>query len=129
MTGAWDLTGYEAMNGMAPADYSMPGSPAGLARIDALFGIKMYTSTFTAAPLVFGAMPSLHAGHSTMEALFMSYVFPRGKWFFFTYVMWIWWATLYLQHHYAVDLIAGSTRKPPQLFSLVGRPDWTGTIC
>lgn len=113
------MAGYEAMYGLAPANYSMPGSPAGLARIDALFGIKMYTSTFTAAPLVFGAMPSLHAGHATMEALFMSYVFPRGKWFFFTYVMWIWWATLYLQHHYAVDLIAGSTRKleaaPPSL--------------
>jgi hypothetical protein len=27
----------------------------------------LYTSTFTAAPVVFGAFPSLHAGHATIE--------------------------------------------------------------
>lgn len=99
---------YESMYGSAPANYSMAGSPAGLARIDKLFGLNMYTSTFTASPLVFGAMPSLHAGCATIEALFMAHVFPRARWLFYAYVMWIWWATLYLQHHYAVDLIAGS---------------------
>jgi hypothetical protein len=93
---------------MAPANYGMPGSPAGLARVDALFGWKLYTSTFTASPMVFGAMPSLHAGCATIEALFLGHVFPRAKWAFYSYVLWIWWATLYLQHHYAVDLIAGS---------------------
>lgn len=105
------ILGYEAMYGLAPANYSMHGSPAGLARIDALFGLKMYTSTFTASPLVFGAMPSLHAGCATVDACFMGYVFPRGKWLSYTYVMWVWWATLYLQHHYAVDLIAGTLCK------------------
>lgn len=93
---------------MAPANYTMQGSPAGLARVDALFGWNLYTSTFTASPLVFGAMPSLHAGCATIEALFLGHVFPRAKWAFYCYVIWIWWATLYLQHHYAVDLIAGS---------------------
>lgn len=99
---------YEILHGLAPANYSMSGSPAGLARIDELFGVDLYTSTFTASPMVFGAMPSLHAGSATIEALFLSHVFPRGKWVFYAYTMWIWWATLYLQHHYAVDLIAGS---------------------
>lgn len=99
---------YETLHGLAPANYSMSGSPAGLARIDQLFGVDLYTSTFTASPMVFGAMPSLHAGSATIEALFLSHVFPRGKWVFYAYTMWIWWATLYLQHHYAVDLIAGS---------------------
>ena len=96
------------MYGLAPANYSMAGSPAGLARVDALFGLNLYTSTFTASPMVFGAMPSLHAGCATIEALFMGHVFPKGRIFFYSYIMWIWWATLYLQHHYAVDLIAGS---------------------
>ncbi|KAI5855426.1 hypothetical protein BZA05DRAFT_239646 [Tricharina praecox] len=99
---------YEAKFGMAPANYSMGGSPAGLARIDALFGWNLYSSTFTASPLVFGAMPSLHSGCATLEALFLAHVFPKARWVFYSYVMWIWWATLYLQHHYAVDLIAGS---------------------
>lgn len=102
--------GYENMYGMAPADYSMHGEPAGLARIDELFGLKMYTSTFNASPIVFGAMPSLHAGWATMQACFLSHLFPRARWAFFTYVLWVWWATLYLQHHYAVDLIGGSMR-------------------
>ncbi|KAL7266493.1 Phosphatidylinositol:ceramide phosphoinositol transferase (IPC synthase) [Rhizina undulata] len=99
---------YENLHGLAPANYSMQGSPAGLARIDQLFGWNVYTANFTAAPLVFGAMPSLHAGCATIEALFLGHVFPRAKWVFYTYVLWIWWSTLYLQHHYAVDLIAGS---------------------
>lgn len=57
----------------------MAGSPGGLARIDTLFGGSGYTETFSAAPLVFGAFPSLHAGSATMEALFLSHFFPRFK--------------------------------------------------
>jgi len=68
---------YENMYGLAPANYSMAGSPAGLARIDLLFGFDMYTSNFTASPLVFGAFPSLHSGNAVLEALFMSHCFPK----------------------------------------------------
>ncbi|KAL2423270.1 Inositol phosphorylceramide synthase catalytic subunit aur1 [Exophiala dermatitidis] len=99
---------YENMYGLAPANYSMKGSPAGLARIDALLGFDMYTSGFTASPMVFGAFPSLHAATSTLEALFMSHVFPKLTPLFAIYVVWLWWATMYLSHHYAVDLVAGS---------------------
>ncbi|KIW11593.1 hypothetical protein PV08_10894 [Exophiala spinifera] len=99
---------YENMYGLAPANYSMKGSPAGLARIDALLGFDMYTSGFTASPMVFGAFPSLHAATSTLEALFMSHVFPQLTPLFAFYAMWLWWATMYLSHHYAVDLVAGS---------------------
>jgi membrane-associated phospholipid phosphatase len=100
---------YENMYGLAPAHYGMPGSPAGLARIDKLFGIDMYTTNFTNnSPLVFGAFPSLHAGNAVIEALFMSHCFPKLRPFFIGYVVWLWWATMYLSHHYAVDLVAGS---------------------
>ena len=99
---------FENTYGLVPANYSMPGSPAGLAAIDELFGIEFYTSTFTASPLVFGAFPSLHAGSATMEALFMSHNFPKLKPLFIGYTLWISWATMYLSHHYAVDLVGGS---------------------
>ncbi|KAI9728252.1 MAG: Aureobasidin resistance protein Aur1 [Cirrosporium novae-zelandiae] len=99
---------YENKYGLAPADYSIPGDPAGLARIDKLFGVDLYTSTFTASPMVFGAFPSLHAGCATIEALFLSHVFPRLTGLFVVYTMWLWWATMYLSHHYAVDLVGGS---------------------
>lgn len=101
---------YENLYGLAPANFSMQGSPAGLARIDQLFGIDLYTSTFTASPMPFGAFPSLHAGCATFEALFMSHVFPALTPFFVGYTLWLWWATMYLSHHYAVDLIGGSLR-------------------
>lgn len=98
---------YENLYGLAPADYSMQGNPAGLARIDKLLGIDLYTSGFKQSPVVFGAFPSLHAADSTLAALFMSQVFPRLKPLFVTYTLWMWWATMYLSHHYAVDLVGG----------------------
>lgn len=102
---------YENMYGLAPANYKMPGSPAGLAAIDKLFGFDMYTSGFTASPVVFGAFPSLHSANATIEALFMSHVFPKLTPLFVIYTLWLWWATMYLSHHYAVDLVGGSLRK------------------
>ena len=99
---------YENMYGLAPANYSMQGSPAGLAAIDKLFGVDLYTSTFTASPMVFGAFPSLHSGCATIEALFLSSFFPKLRPLFVFYTLWLWWATMYLSHHYAVDLAAGS---------------------
>jgi membrane-associated phospholipid phosphatase len=98
---------YENQYGLAPADYSIRGNPAGLARIDQLFGIDLYTSGFHASPVVFGAFPSLHAADSTLAALFMSHVFPSLKPLFIAYTLWMWWATMYLSHHYAVDLVGG----------------------
>ncbi|KAL3426243.1 Inositol phosphorylceramide synthase catalytic subunit aur1 [Phlyctema vagabunda] len=98
---------YENMYGLAPANYSMEGSPAGLARIDKLFGLDMYTTNFTASPLVFGAFPSLHSGNAVLEALFMSHCFPKLRPVVIGYAMWMWWATMYLSHHYAVDLVGG----------------------
>lgn len=98
---------YENIYGLAPAHYGIPGSPAGLQRIDELFGIDLYTSSFTASPVPFGAFPSLHAGFATLEALFMSHAFPRLRPLFVVYTLWLWWATMYLSHHYAIDLIGG----------------------
>ncbi|KAI1439625.1 PAP2-domain-containing protein [Annulohypoxylon stygium] len=98
---------YERLHGLEPAKYGMQGSPAGLARIDALFGVDMYTTSFTTAPVPFGAFPSLHAADAILEALFISHCFPKLKGLCFFYVCWICWATMYLNHHYAVDLLGG----------------------
>ncbi|KAI1385923.1 PAP2-domain-containing protein [Hypoxylon trugodes] len=99
---------YERMHGLEPAKYGMQGSPAGLARIDALFGVDMYTTSFTTAPVPFGAFPSLHAADAILEALFISHCFPKLKGLCIFYVTWICWATMYLNHHYAVDLLGGA---------------------
>jgi inositol phosphorylceramide synthase catalytic subunit len=107
---------YENKYGLAPANYGIHGDPAGLARIDQLFGVDLYTSTFTASPQVFGAFPSMHAGDATMEALFLGHLFPKLMPVWIGYVIWLWWATMYLSHHYAVDLVAGSLCESPICF-------------
>lgn len=96
------------MFGFAPADYSMYGSPGGLERIDTLFGTKLYTSSFSASPIVFGAFPSLHAAWATLHALYLHHLVPSARIALGAYVLWVWWATMYLTHHYFVDLIGGS---------------------
>lgn len=99
---------YENENGLVPAAYGMPGSPAGLARVDKIFGVDLYTTTFTSAPLPFGAFPSLHSGNAVLEALFMSHCFPQFRTLFILYAGWVWWSTMYLSHHYAIDLVGGA---------------------
>lgn len=99
---------YQRIYGLDPANYAMPGNAGGLARIDQLLGLNLYTGAFKASPLVFGAFPSLHSGFAVMEALFLSHLFPRFTGLFFSYVLWIWWSTMYLTHHYFVDLIGGA---------------------
>ncbi|PKI82677.1 Phosphatidylinositol:ceramide phosphoinositol transferase (IPC synthase) [Malassezia vespertilionis] len=108
---------YELREGLTAANYGMRGSPAGLARIDHIFHGHGYTLTFTGAPVVFGAFPSLHAATATCESLFLSYFFPYklriGRFsvdvriFYWGYSFWLYWCTMYLMHHYLIDLVAG----------------------
>lgn len=107
-TGHVLTAGYEIIHGLTPADYSMKGSPGGLLRIDRVFHSSGYTNAFGSAPLVFGAFPSLHSGSAVMEALFLAHFFPFLKPVYWTYVGILWWATMYLSHHYLVDLTGGA---------------------
>ncbi|KIY49601.1 PAP2-domain-containing protein [Fistulina hepatica ATCC 64428] len=99
---------YELIYGLTPATYAIRGSPGGLARIDALFHSNGYATTFGSSPVVFGAFPSLHAGCATMEALFMSHFFPQCTRYIWTYVGVLYWATMYLTHHYLIDVVGGA---------------------
>src|ERR1700761_5342784 len=101
------MPGYELIHGLTPANYSMKGSPGGLARIDRLFHSQTYTIGFSNAPVVFGAFPSLHSGCATIEALFLAHFFPQSQAYVWTYVGVLYWATMYLTHHYLVDVVGG----------------------
>lgn len=102
------IAGYEIIHGLTPANYGMPGSPGGLLRIDRVFGTHGYANAFGSAPLVFGAFPSLHSGSAVMEALFLSHFFPSLKPVYWAYTGVLWWATMYLSHHYLIDLTGGA---------------------
>ncbi|MCO5555862.1 hypothetical protein L7F22_009407 [Adiantum nelumboides] len=115
---------YELREGLTPANYDMKGSPAGLARIDQIFHGHGYTVGFTNAPVPFGAFPSLHSGNATMSALFCSYFFPLAlelpllfsskrirfdaRILYWIYAFWLYWCTMYLMHHFLVDLVGGA---------------------
>jgi len=86
----------------------MKGSPGGLVRIDALFHSQTYTITFSNAPVVFGAFPSLHSACATFEAIFLSHFFPSLRPWAWTYAGILYWSTMYLTHHYLVDVVGGA---------------------
>ncbi|PSR97084.1 hypothetical protein PHLCEN_2v4365 [Hermanssonia centrifuga] len=98
---------YEVIHGLTPANYGMQGSPGGLLRIDRLFGSSGYTAAFTHSPLVFGAFPSLHSACATLEALFVSHFFPSMTKYIFAYAAVLFWSTMYLTHHYLIDVVGG----------------------
>ncbi|KAF7291483.1 acidPPc domain-containing protein [Mycena kentingensis (nom. inval.)] len=98
---------YEVIHGLTPANYDMHGSPGGLLRIDRLFGGNGYNITFSNAPVIFGAFPSLHAGCATLEALFFSHFFPQITRYIWGYAAVMYWATMYLSHHYLIDVVGG----------------------
>ncbi|ORX88812.1 PAP2-domain-containing protein [Basidiobolus meristosporus CBS 931.73] len=98
---------YLYLYGLHPANYSIHGEPGGLARIDKILHVNLYGNTFGNSPLVFGAFPSLHSGCAVMINLFLAHLKPYLIPFNLLYITWIWWACLYLRHHYLVDLIGG----------------------
>ncbi|EIW77957.1 PAP2-domain-containing protein [Coniophora puteana RWD-64-598 SS2] len=122
---------YELIYGLTPAKYGTPGSAGGLARIDALFGSDGYAKTFGASPLVFGAFPSLHAGWATLEALFLSHFWPRTARYAWAYAGVLYWATMYLSHHYLIDVVGGGCLAMSFFYLLVPeelRADASGVV-
>lgn len=102
----------------------MKGSPGGLARIDALFGGNGYTNTFTNSPMPFGAFPSLHAGCSTTDALLLNHFFPKYRVLYVIYVLWLYWSTMYLTHHYLIDLVAGAGLAIGSFYFFLNADPW-----
>lgn len=99
---------YEIIYGLTPAAYGTPGSAGGLGRIDELFGGEGYKRTFASSPLVFGAFPSLHAAWVTLEALFLSAMWPACAKWAWGYAAVLYWSTMYLSHHYLIDVVGGA---------------------
>lgn len=85
-----------------PADYSIPGDPGRLREADIILNMPLFERLYGNNPIVFGSFPSLHAAWPFMIATFTSW--GHLKWL---YVFWVWWAALYLKHHYFLDVIGG----------------------
>lgn len=93
----------------APADYDTLGYAAGLTRAKFSIGTHLVNDGFHKSPIVFGAVPSLH---SAMAVLCFFFVCYYSRWVFakvllFAFVFCQWWATIYLDHHWRIDLFIG----------------------
>ncbi|KAI5951612.1 IPT1 [Candida jiufengensis] len=93
----------------SPADYDMPGYAAGLIRVDIALGTHLNSKGFHASPIVFGAVPSLHSAMAVMTFYFISFYskYIVLKILALSFVILQWWATIYLDHHWRLDLFVG----------------------
>lgn len=100
---------YETYPPGTTPDYSFPGNAAGLVRVDKVLGTHLYTDGFRRGPVVFGAIPSLHAATAVCCALFVArYTNWVGTYLMALYTVMMFFSTMYFHHHWAVDLHAGA---------------------
>lgn len=109
------------LNGIdAHADYGTLGYAAGLTRVDAKLGTHLSTNGFHKSPIVFGACPSVHSAMAVCCLLWIACyrkLTPRycalkvvqlvARTICLIYVLVQWWATMYLDHHWRIDLLMG----------------------
>jgi len=72
-----------------------------------ILGTHIYQNAFKASPLVFGAFPSLHGAFSCCCFLFIARYSRKGTFILGFYVLWQWFSTMYLRHHWRIDLLGG----------------------
>jgi len=98
---------YTELYGTQPASFSMHGFAADLIRVDKLFHMEFFQNLYMNSPVVFGAFPSLHVGHPALCAFLMPT--RTHQLVAATYPLLVAWAALYLNHHWLIDVIGGTT--------------------
>jgi len=99
----WYLETY----GNQQPSYNISGDPAGLDNADTLLHVPLFESVYGNSPIVFGSFPSLHGAWPIMITIFMP-GYRALKAVGVLYAVLVWWAAMYLNHHYLVDLIGGA---------------------
>lgn len=85
----------------------IPGDPAGLIHFEKIVGLSFFSDNYSISPVVFGAIPSMHAGFATLGWL---YSLQSKRWltvFMTLYILGMYFSALYLQHHYLIDVVWG----------------------
>ena len=91
-------------------DLSVTPSAAGLLRVDHYLGMHYFEAFYGRAASVFGAMPSMHCAYP-MIGLLTAWraASPRTKPLHVTYTLLMFVASVYLDHHWVFDGLAGWT--------------------
>lgn len=100
---------YVEKYGFAQPSAGLLDSAGGLVNFDRLIGedffLRLY-GTFNANR--FAAIPSLHGGYPILIALCLGLRFGGWTWLIVIYPVCTWFAAVYLNHHYIIDLIFGA---------------------
>lgn len=89
-------------------DLSVPAHAAGLLRVDGIIGFPYFEGFYSRASQVFGALPSMHCAFPVL-GLLTAWRFTgwRTRWIHVVYASTMFAASVYLDHHWIVDGIAG----------------------
>ncbi len=87
----------------------VPGSRAGLERFDQLIGYPLFKNIYNKNANVLAAMPSLHATYPLIVFYYsLKTNLPKFiKALFAVFMLGIWFAAVYSNHHYLIDVVAG----------------------
>ncbi len=84
------------------------GSAAGLLRFDEIMGVTLFSGMYEKNANVFAAIPSLHAA---FPAIMLYYSVKKklkyASLLFLIILVGIWFAAVYTQHHYIIDVLLG----------------------
>ena len=93
-----------------------PGNPAGLIKFDEYFKVNVFEGMYAKNGNVFAAIPSLHSAFPVLLVYFgIKKRLLVGSIFFFIILAGIWFAAIYTDHHYIIDVLAGGATA---LFSI-----------
>lgn len=89
-------------------DTSVGGNAAAFSRFDSLIGFQLFGSIYTRNSNIFAAIPSLHCAYPVIVLAYgMKNRLGRVNWFLVLFMLGIWFASVYSNHHYIVDVILG----------------------
>ncbi|MCC6415171.1 MAG: inositol phosphorylceramide synthase [Opitutaceae bacterium] len=97
---------YVDRYGLGPAVLTALPEAAGAARFDALLGVHWFADYYGRNANVFGAIPSLHVGQTFLLAVY-AWQFRSNRVFTTTFWLLVFFASVYLNHHYVIDGLAG----------------------
>jgi hypothetical protein len=103
--------------GLGPARMDTMASAAGALRFDELLGTTFFTGMYGRAADVFGAIPSLHVAYPLLSVFFAFYL-KSLRFYALTFYLVMCFSAVYLNHHYILDILWGSTYALMVFFAL-----------
>lgn len=89
-------------------DFTIPGSEGLLSEFDRLVGVPIFNGIYAKGGNVFCAIPSLHCAYPVLCMLVAWQM--KNRWHLLGFSLWAlgtWFAAVYSQHHYIIDVILG----------------------